>query len=357
MTVITAGTRLTLMITQDYDRQRLDKALAALALVQEPGLSRVRVQALLAGGHVMMLGTVVTDASRKANAGEIYEMTLPPPEKAEPEAQAIALKIIYEDDDVIVIDKPVGLVVHPAPGNRDRTLVNALLAHCGHTLSGIGGVARPGIVHRLDKDTSGLIVVAKNDVAHHALAAQFADRSRALISPALQARKENPKDFFSDDRGLSRTYHAVVWGIPIQPVGSIDAPIARSSKDRKKMAVATAGKPALTYYKIIKNFGVAALIECKLATGRTHQIRVHMAHLKHPLVGDKTYGGRFFRAPKGDAARDVYAEGLKDFPRQALHAVGLRFLHPRTGKAMVFESPLPDDMRDLIKKLGRSAKN
>ena len=328
-----AGTRLKLTITPDFDRQRLDKALAALAVLQDPGLSRARIQALLAENKLSMNNHVVSDASRKVNTGETYVLTVPPAEKAEPEAQAIDLKIVYEDQDVIVIDKPVGLVVHPAPGNRDMTLVNALLAHCGDTLSGIGGVARPGIVHRLDKDTSGLIVVAKNDTAHHALAAQFADRS------------------------LSRTYHALVWGVPMQPVGSIAEPIARSTKDRKKMAVSAKGKPALTHYRVIGNYGVASLIECKLATGRTHQIRVHMAHIKHPLVGDKTYGGRFFRVAAGkkdvDASRDSYASTLKDFPRQALHAVELRFIHPRTSKVVTFASKLPADMQQLIKGLGK----
>jgi 23S rRNA pseudouridine1911/1915/1917 synthase len=321
------GSRLTLEITAELDRQRLDKALATLAVLQEPGLSRARVQALLAAGHLFLDKTPVTDASKKVNAGDVYTLVLPPPEKAEPEAQKMKLTIVYEDDDVIVIDKPVGLVVHPAPGNRDKTLVNALLAHCGDSLSGIGGVARPGIVHRLDKDTSGLIVVAKHDAAHHALAAQFADRS------------------------LSRTYHALVWGVPTAPKGSIEAPIGRSAKDRKKMAVMTKGKPALTHYRVIENFGVASLVECTLATGRTHQIRVHMAHIKHPLVGDKNYGGRFFRVAKNKTTRDNYADSLREFPRQALHAVGLKFIHPRTGKSVKFSSKLPQDMRELIEGL------
>ncbi|MDE1901349.1 MAG: RluA family pseudouridine synthase [Alphaproteobacteria bacterium] len=306
-------------ITEPWAGQRLDKALAALAVTYDVPLSRARLQALMGAGHITIDGVPVTDASRKTKLGETYRIALPPPEKAEPEAQAIALNIVFEDKDVIVIDKPPGLVVHPAPGNPDNTLVNALLAHCGNSLSGIGGVARPGIVHRLDKDTSGLMVVAKTDAAHQKLSAQFADRS------------------------LSRTYQAVVWGVPVQPSGSIDAPIGRSMKDRKKMAVTAKGREALTHYKVIENYTVASLVECKLATGRTHQIRVHMAHLKHPVVGDAAYGGRTVRAKNADM--------LVKFPRQALHAVGLQFIHPRSGKIVKFASKLPEDIAALIKKM------
>jgi 23S rRNA pseudouridine1911/1915/1917 synthase len=312
---VSVSDNLTLVVADDIAGQRIDKAIAVLATQQQSGISRARIQALMEAGHLLRGGKPITDASAKVKGGEIYSLQLPPPEKAEPEAQVMHLDIVYEDDEVIVIDKPVGMVVHPAPGNRDMTLVNALLAHCGATLSGIGGVARPGIVHRLDKDTSGLMVVAKNDAAHHALAAQFADRS------------------------LSRTYQALVWGDVVLPSGSIDAPIGRSTKDRKKMAVTAKGKAALTHYKVIENFGGVTLVECKLATGRTHQIRVHMAHLKHPLVGDKTYGsGR---------AKTRY-ELLHKFPRQALHAVGLQFIHPRTGKVRKFASALPADMKKLL---------
>ena len=306
---------LVLTVTADAAGQRTDKALTALAALQQPNLSRVRVQALMAEGHVSLDGKPVMDVSRKIREGEIYTLILPPLEKAEPEPQDIPLTIVYEDDDVIVIDKPAGLVVHPAPGNRDRTLVNALLAHCGDTLSGIGGVARPGIVHRLDKDTSGLIVVAKNDMAHKALSAQFADRS------------------------LSRTYHAVVWGVPVPHSGDIDAPIARSSKDRKKMAVMTKGRAALTHYRVLEDFDFAALVECKLSTGRTHQIRVHMNYIKCSIVGDPTYRG---------ARRGKPIECLLKFPRQALHAVNLHFIHPRTGKLRKFSSKLPKDMQKLV---------
>jgi 23S rRNA pseudouridine1911/1915/1917 synthase len=312
--MIASHTQLSLTIPPELDRHRMDKALAVLA--ESAGLSRVRIQALMADGFVQRDSKPSTDASRKVNAGEVYTLTVPPVEVAEPVAQDIELTIVYEDDDLIVIDKPAGLVVHPAPGNRDNTLVNALLAHCGDTLSGIGGVARPGIVHRLDKDTSGLIVVAKNDSAHRALSAQFADRS------------------------LSRTYHAVVWGVPMPHSGDIDAPIARSSKDRKKMAVMTKGRPALTHYRVLEDFGgFASLVECKLATGRTHQIRVHMAYIKNGIVGDPAY-----RGPR----RGKPIEGLLKFPRQALHAVALQFIHPRTGRIRKFSSKLPPDIRKLV---------
>ena len=311
---------LLLPIPDNLEGQRVDKALTTLAAEQQPSLSRARLQALLAQGYLSLAGKPVNDGSRKVKVGDVYTLVLPPPEKAEPEAQAMDLTIVYEDDDVIVIDKPVGLVVHPAPGNRDHTLVNALLAHCGDTLSGIGGVARPGIVHRLDKNTSGLMIVAKNDAAHQALSKQFADRS------------------------LSRTYHAVVWGVPVPCAGSIDAPIGRSFKDRKKMAVMGKGRAALTHYRVIEDFGNASLVECKLATGRTHQIRVHLAHIKHPVVGDPTYGRG--RAKKGE-------EALQQFPRQALHAVEIHFVHPRTGKLRKFTSKLPKDMATLVKGLRR----
>ncbi len=302
--------------------QRLDKALTLIAAenVGAEPLSRARLQALLADGHITLNGKVFSDASCKVKEGEVYELTLPPPEPATPEAQKIKLNIVYEDKDLLVIDKAPGLVVHPAPGNRDQTLVNALLAHCGKSLSGIGGVARPGIVHRLDKDTSGLIVVAKNDLAHQNLSAQFADRS------------------------LSRTYHAVVHGVPTLRMGVIDAPIGRHTRDRKKMAVVAKGKYARTRYTVLEVFDGAALIECALETGRTHQIRVHMTHIKHPLIGDPTYG-------KGRAQKKIY-----EFPRQALHAVAIKFIHPRTGKNVTFSSPLPKDMQGLLKKLRAETK-
>ena len=295
-----------LSIPEDLNGKRLDSALTQLMAGES--LSRMRVQALIDQGQVTQDGQPVT-ASRKVKTGEAYRLTLPPPMPAQPLAQAIALDIIHEDDDLIVLNKPAGLVVHPAPGNRDRTLVNALLAHCGASLSGIGGVARPGIVHRLDKDTSGLMVVAKHDLAHQKLSSQFADRS------------------------LSRTYQAVVWGLPLPRIGSIEAPIGRHARDRKRMGVTAKGKPALTHYKVLKAYTKVSLVECKLSTGRTHQIRVHLAHLKHPVVGDGVYGGN--------------RPGIT-FPRQALHAAELRFIHPRTGRERKFTAPLPADMMELI---------
>ncbi|MDD3370503.1 MAG: RluA family pseudouridine synthase [Alphaproteobacteria bacterium] len=318
-----------LVIPEDLEGVRTDKAIVALAAAQAASLSRSRIQNLLENGFLSLSGKPVRDASRKVKAGESYALTVPPPEKAEPEAQEMDIDVVFEDSDVIVIDKKAGLVVHPAPGNRDKTLVNALLAHCEGSLSGIGGVARPGIVHRLDKDTSGLMVVAKNDAAHQALAAQFADRS------------------------LSRTYRAVVWGVPVPPAGSVDAPIGRSPKDRKKMAVTGKGKPALTHYRVLKDYGFASLVECKLATGRTHQIRVHMAHIKNPVIGDPAYGKGRAKGAKMD--KDL-AKALSEFPRQALHAVEIHFVHPRTGKTKTFSSKLPKDIQALVKKLEKAAK-
>lgn len=314
--------RFNVTIPPELDLQRLDKALTTLLADLDPAISRVRLQALMSAGQVVLAGKPMLDASRKAKTGEIYSIHVPPPESAEPEAQAMDLDILYEDDDLLVIDKPAGLVVHPAPGNRDHTLVNALLAHCGESLSGIGGVARPGIVHRLDKETSGLMVVAKNDLAHQALTRQFADRS------------------------LSRTYHALVWGCPTPIQGSIDTIIGRHPHDRKKMAVTAKGRQALTHYKVLKNLGLVSLVECKLSTGRTHQIRVHMAHLKHPVVGDPAYGAR------KAASKDEIVQILRAFPRQALHAVHLQFHHPRTDKVMRFKSDLPKDIADLLKSVG-----
>ena len=311
-------------IPAELDRSRLDKAITALLKEQSDILSRARLQALIEAGHVTLKGKACDNSNHKVKTDEIYTVDIPAATPALPEAQEMPLSIIYEDDDLIVIDKPAGLVVHPAPGNRDHTLVNALLAHCGASLSGIGGVARPGIVHRLDKDTSGLLVVAKNDAAHQALTKQFADRS------------------------LSRTYQAIVWGAPAPASGDIAGSIGRHIGDRKKMAVTAKGKAALTHYTTLKTFGqppIASLIECKLSTGRTHQIRVHLAAIKHPVLGDKTYGGRPARAGHKSFT------ALADFPRQALHAVALKLIHPRTGKAVSFTSPVPTDMKDLLKAL------
>jgi len=310
------------VVTPEFTGQRLDKALTLLLADKSPGLSRARIQSLIAAGLLASQGKPIDNASRKVKEGESFTLRLPPPEAAVPLAQKMPLTIVYEDKDLLVIDKPVGMVVHPAPGNRDKTLVNALLAHCGTSLSGIGGVARPGIVHRLDKDTSGLMVVAKNDKAHQELSRQFGDRT------------------------LSRTYRAIIWGVPIMMSGEIDAPIGRHHRDRKKMAVSGKGKQSLTRFRVLETFETASFIECNLATGRTHQIRVHLAHVKHPVVGDPVYGKQ-----KSDMKAKKAEILLRAFARQALHAIELQFQHPRSGKKMRFKSELPKDMAKLLRHL------
>ncbi len=270
----------------------------------------------------------MTDPGAKAKVGETYEILVPPPVEAVPQAQPMDLEILYEDAFLLVLNKPPGLVVHPGAGNWDGTLVNALLAHCKGSLSGIGGVARPGIVHRLDKNTSGLLVAAKNDLAHQKLTAQFADRS------------------------LSRVYQALVWGVPSPVQGEIEGAIGRHPRARQKMAVvARGGKEALTHYKVLEVFGtLASLVECRLATGRTHQIRVHMESIGHPVVGDPVYGSR--RRAKVTGEKGVVAL-LEAFPRQALHAGEIKFIHPKTCKGLKFQAPLPEDLKSLIKTVRR----
>ncbi len=279
----------------------------------------------------------IGDATYKVKPGDIYRILVPPPAPATPVAQSIPLQVVFEDEDLIVVDKPAGLVVHPAAGNPDRTLVNALLAHCGDSLSGIGGEARPGIVHRLDKDTSGLMVVAKTDRAHHGLAAQFASHGR--------------------DGKLERAYKALVWGVPKSPAFTVEGNIGRSPGNRKKMAVVeTGGKPAITHVTIDHIYqGLFCLVTCVLETGRTHQIRVHMAHSSYPLVGDPFYGG----AKKGIVQRTKgeqtgLLKAVRAFPRQALHAYLLGFEHPKSGRKLRFESELPADFRDLVQLLDRA---
>lgn len=320
---------ITVKVSDAEAGQRLDKVLAA----QAGGLSRARLQALIESGQVRCDGAVVDGSSRKVKAGEVYDIDVPPPEEAAPAAQDIPLDIAYEDSDLIVINKPPDLVVHPAAGNHDGTLVNALLAHCGAALSGIGGVKRPGIVHRLDKETSGLMVVAKNDAAHQGLSAQLSTRA------------------------LTRVYHAVVWGVPSPVQGRVETQIGRHKTNRKKMAVLDGGgKEAITDYRVLETYGVwASLIECRLKTGRTHQIRVHMSHIGHPLVGDPLYGktapAKYAKQMKIPAQA---AAALQEFPRQALHAAQLEFIHPIGENKISLRADEPPDMQKLLAVLRRA---
>ena len=296
------------------------------AKVQE--LSRSRLKALILAGQVSVGSTPIRDPAYHVAAGDTIRIDVPQAAPAEPAGEDIALDIVYEDDDIIVIDKPRGLVVHPAAGHETGTLVNALIAHCGASLSGIGGVRRPGIVHRLDKDTTGLMVVAKNDRAHQSLTAQFADHGRT-----------GP---------MRRGYMAFVWGVPNRQRGTVEAPIERHPHAREKMAVRPSGREAVTHWEIQESFSgrdgkpIATLLECQLETGRTHQIRVHLAHIGHPLMGDGTYGPHFktkasHLGPKSQAA-------LTALGRQALHAYLLVLEHPKTGDILQWESALPKDL-------------
>ncbi len=313
--------------------ERLDRVLARLA----SDLSRSRLQALIREGQVTVDGAPALDPGRKVSAGARIALQVPPPVPAEPQGEAMDLVIVYEDDDLIVIDKPAGLVVHPAAGHESGTLVNALIAHCGESLSGIGGVKRPGIVHRLDKDTSGLLVVAKNDLAHQGLAEQFADHGRT-----------GP---------LERIYLALVWGVPERRRGTVEAALARSQHNREKIAIVSdeneRGRYAITHYELLEALPsanpLASLVQCELETGRTHQIRVHMAHIGHPLLGDSVYGSGF--KTKANRLADDQKQALMALNRQALHAAVLGFEHPRTGKFLRFESPVPADLALLLEAL------
>jgi 23S rRNA pseudouridine1911/1915/1917 synthase len=320
--MVTAEAALPDAITAETDEagERVDRLLAA----RLGPLSRSRVKALIEDGRVTADGVTITNPSFRVKSGQVFALDVPPPVDDTPVAQEMALNIVYEDAELVVLDKPAGLVVHPAPGNRDQTLVNALLAHCGDTLQGIGGVKRPGIVHRIDKDTSGLMVAAKTDRAHAALSAAFADRT------------------------IERAYWAVVWGMPSPREGEIDLPIGRSPTNRKKMAVVANGKPARTLYRVIRALGpAAALVECRLKTGRTHQIRVHMTELGHGLVGDPVYGRT--RPGRTKGLEPIAASALLGFQRQALHAWLLGFDHPVTGARLRFEIGLPADLAELIR--------
>lgn len=325
---------ITVAVGQEDAGTRLDRFLAE----QAEGLSRTRVQALIRAGNVSS-GVVETirDGAYRVKPGETFTISVPEPEPAVPGAEKMALDVVYEDDQLIVVDKPAHLVVHPAAGHASGTLVNALIAHCGASLSGIGGVKRPGIVHRLDKGTSGLLVVAKTDAAHQGLSQQFAAHGV--------------------DGRLKRTYLALVWGKPTRPRGSIDAPLGRSPINRAKMAVTKAetGRRAVTHYEVINTFESGrstrpvSLLKLQLETGRTHQIRVHLAHIGHPLLGDSTYGSGFKASIS--TLTPAAQERLTQLGRQALHATELGFEHPVTGKKLHFSSPLPDDLGALVEAL------
>lgn len=311
---------------------RIDRWLARRVedLDNDPPLSRNRLKTLILDGRVFVDGATITDPSSPVKPGASYRIDIPEATPAIPEAQDMPLAVVYEDAALIVIDKPAGMTVHPAPGAPKDTLVNALIAHCGDSLSGIGGVKRPGIVHRIDKDTSGLLVVAKTDAAHHALAAGFADHS------------------------IDRAYRALCWGRPIPSARRIEGAIGRHPQDRIRMAVRPdgSGKAAVTHYRTIRSFGeVVTLLECRLETGRTHQIRVHLTHIGHPLVGDPVYGRG--RNGKVGGLPDALRAHLLGFPRQALHAAVLGFDHPITGERLRFESPLPPDFTALLDDLDR----
>ncbi len=356
------GDRLMSVTVEDADDgQRLDVVLAR----RLPGFSRAHVQRLINDGHVRVGGRTIGEQKARVKPGDTIEVDVPPARDPLPAGEAIPLAIVYEDDQLIVIDKPAGLVVHPAAGHDSGTLVNALIAHCGHSLSGIGGVRRPGIVHRLDKDTSGLLVVAKTDVAHRALSEQFAAHGR--------------------DGRLVRSYLAVCWRAPERAKGTIDAPLARSMQNRTKIAVRSGAessdaREAVTHYEVLEVFGgddsagrigggsgrkrksvvplapvsggkppLAALLRLDLETGRTHQIRVHLAHIGHPVLGDTLYGAGFRASARLLSAEQAAA--LEALGRQALHAAVLGFEHPVRGDQMVFESPLPNDMQRLVNAL------
>ena len=309
--------------------QRLDRFLADAIGT----LSRSRVKSLIEQGLAKRDGQVLTEPSDPVRPGATYQLDLPPPAPATPQPQDIPFPILYEDADLIVLDKPAGLVVHPAPGNEEGTLVNALLAHCGEQFTGIGNERRPGIVHRLDKDTSGIMVVAKTQLANNALTAAFAARE------------------------LDRAYLALVWGLPNPLDGDIEGDIGRDKRDRKRMAVVGRnGKPALTHYRTLRTWGMGlALLECRLATGRTHQIRVHLASRGHPVVGDPLYLRRIPAAAR--TLPEPIRGRLLDFPRQALHAARLGFAHPRTGAALSFATDPPLDMAEILDSLDRDLRS
>ena len=301
----------TLQVNPENAGERLDAFLAE----QLEDVTRSAAAKLCAGGSVTREGKPL-GKNYRLTGGETIDVALPDPEPMDAVAQDIPLDVVYEDADVIVVNKPKGLVVHPAPGHPDGTLVNALLHHCAGSLSGIGGALRPGIVHRIDRDTSGLIIAAKNDYAHQCLSAQLQDHS------------------------LARTYECVVVGNLKADSGTVDAPIGRHPVDRKKMAVVANGRPAITHWEVIARYGGYTHVRCRLETGRTHQIRVHMAHIGHPILGDTVYGAK---------------KAVPGLQGQCLHAVGLRFIHPRTGEVVECSCPLPEEFREVLRKLAAKA--
>ena len=354
----------TVEIAAEEEGQRLDRVLAA----RIPALSRSRLKALILDGQVTIEARTIRDPAIYVNSGDSVTVTLPAPEQAKPAGEAIPLTIVHEDDALIVIDKPKGLVVHPAAGHAKGTLVNALIAHCGDSLSGIGGVKRPGIVHRLDKDTTGLMVVAKTDISHRRLSAQFANKAesgtarfqaewapvsrpeRALIKEARPRPDAKPVPTFAG-HGLGRGYLALVWGAPSRPKGTIDAPLDRHPRSRERRAVRERGRPAVTHWEVLERYTgsdgkpVASLLACTLDTGRTHQIRVHLAHIGHPILGDTAYGTGF--KTKASLLSPAARTALEALGRQALHAYLLRFEHPGSGEVLEFRSELPADLRGL----------
>jgi len=325
-----AGRVETFTVATGEQGQRLDRVLAA----RVGELSRSHLKALILAGDVTVAGRTVLDPDHRVDAGTTIALHVPPPVSARPEAEDIPLTVIYEDAELLVVDKPAGLVVHPAPGNWSGTLVNALIAHLGDSLSGIGGVRRPGIVHRLDKDTSGLLVVAKTDFAHRSLSDQFADHGRT--------------------GSLKRIYLAFAWGALERPRGTIDAPIARHPHARDKMAVRQGGREAITHWEVIERYGpanapIASLLKLRLETGRTHQIRVHLAHLGHPLLGDSLYGAGF--RTKAALLDPDARSALEALDRQALHAHIIGVEHPATRRFLEFRSELPIELARLRQSL------
>lgn len=310
-------------VAPDEAGNRLDRVLAS----HFGDLSRSRLKQLVEQGRVRLHGKPIGDPAFKVRLGQVFAVAVPAAESSTIEPQAMDLEILFEDPHLLVLDKPAGLVVHPAPGNPDHTLVNALVAHCGDSLAGIGGIKRPGIVHRLDKDTSGVMVIAKTDAAHRALSADFAARR------------------------ITRAYQAIVWGVPTPKSGEITGAIGRNPRDRKIMAVVATGKAATTRYQVLKSFGTAAaLIECRLGSGRTHQIRVHLLAKGNPVLGDPVYKGRHIAARLAKLPAAARA-ATRDFGRQALHAYLLGFHHPATGEYREFKSALPNQITSLLHKL------